>query len=310
MRTAVVMNAEPAKASSSETTTLAVALQLGTARLSGAGIESARLDAEVLLRHVLDLERDGLFLRLEEPISAAGLERFEGLLERRAAREPLAYITGHKEFWSLDFIVTPAVLIPRPETELLVELILAEAREYSRHSPLRVLDIGTGSGAIAVALAKHLPGAEVWGIDVSAGALRVAQANAQTHGVEKRARFFAGDLFRALSEAEAIFEIIVSNPPYIRRGELATLAPEICRWEPAMALDGGADGLDFYRKIINGSAGHLRAGGKVFLETASDLAKAVAALFASAGSYQPAGIYQDYAGRDRVVAAMKGTGRG
>jgi release factor glutamine methyltransferase len=310
MRTAVVMNAEPAKATSTETTTLAVALQLGTARLSGAGVESARLDAEVLLRHVLDLERDGLFLRLEESLSAVGVERFESLLERRAAREPLAYITGHKEFWSLDFIVTPAVLIPRPETELLVELILAEAPEYSRHSPLRILDIGIGSGAIAVALAKHLPGAEVWGIDVSAGALRVAQANARRHGVEKRARFFAGDLFRALSEADAIFDIIVSNPPYIRRAELAMLAPEICRWEPAMALDGGADGLDFYRKIINGSANHLQAGGKVFLETASDLAKAVAALFASAGSYQSAGIYQDYARRDRVVAAMKGTGRG
>jgi release factor glutamine methyltransferase len=291
-------------------TTLAGALQLGAAQLAQAGVASARLDAEVLLRHVLHLEPEGLFLRRHEQIGAPDQERFQGLLDRRAAHEPVAYLTGHKEFWSLDFMVTPAVLIPRPETELLVELTLEHAREYSHASPLRVLDIGTGSGAIAVSLAKHLPDAQVWALDVSAAALGVAEANAKRHGVEKRTRFFAGDLFSALSQADAIFDIIVSNPPYIRRAELAALEPEICQWEPFTALDGGADGLDFYWRIIHSSPSHLRDGGKVFFETGSELAEAVVAIFARSGSYLPASIYQDYARRDRVVAAMKGVGCG
>jgi release factor glutamine methyltransferase len=167
-----------------------------------------------------------------------------------------------------------------------------------------------GSGAIGVTLAKYLPDAEVWAIDVFGPALGVAETNAKRHHVEKRTRFFEGDLFDALSQKDAIFDIIVSNPPYIRHAELAALAPEICWWEPAVALDGGIDGLGFYRRIIAGSASHLRDGGRVFFETGSELADAVVVLFAGTGTYLPADTFRDYAGLNRVVAATRGRGRG
>ncbi|HEX2226273.1 MAG TPA: peptide chain release factor N(5)-glutamine methyltransferase [Candidatus Binatia bacterium] len=310
MRTAVVKKTLPVMAAKTDRASLAEALQLGANELAQAGVESARLDAEALLRHVLGLTREDLFTRLREQISVPDQHRFRRLLRRRAAREPLAYITGHKEFWSLDFVITPAVLIPRPETELLVELILDHAGGYSANRALRILDIGAGSGAIAVTLAKYLPHAEVWAIDVSGAALGVAETNAKRHRVEKRMRFFQGDLFHALSQEDAIFDIIVSNPPYIRHAELAALAPEVCWWEPAGALDGGIDGLDFYRKIIATSACHLRDGGRIFFETGSELAEAVVVLFAGAGTYLPADTFRDYAGLNRVVAATRGRGRG
>lgn len=304
------MNAQPSTVSSIESPTLAGALQLGAARLSQVGIESARLDAEVLLRHVLGLEQDGLYLRLDDPLRSRDQEQFQQLLERRVAREPLAYITGHKEFWSLNFIVTPAVLIPRPETELLVELTLAYAHEYRHAVPFRILDIGTGSGAIAVSLAAHLPDAEVWATDISKAALRLAEANAQRYDLEKRMRFFHGDLFEALDPTSAMFDFIVSNPPYIRRTDLAALASEICQWEPAVALDGGTDGLKLYRRIIGAAPSRLAEGGRLLLEIGSDQAQAVVGISVGAGCYLPASIHRDYAGRDRVVAAMKGAGRG
>jgi release factor glutamine methyltransferase len=303
------MNARSSRASSVESLALGEALQQGATRLSQAGIESPRLDAEVLLRHLLGLERDALFLRLKDPLSLRDQERFRQLLERRAAREPLAYISGHKEFWSLDFMVTPAVLIPRPETELLVELALHHVPEY-RGEPVRILDIGTGSGAIAVSLALHLPESEVWGVDISAAALRIAELNAQRQGIERRMRFFQGDLFDALKQTGAIFDLIVANPPYIRSAELAVLAPEIREWEPPAALDGGTEGIDFYPRIIGAAPGHLAERGRVLLEIGSDQADSVVDLFAGAGGYLPASVYPDCAGHDRVVAAVKGTGRG
>ena len=310
MRTAVVKKALAITAAKSDRASLAEALQIGAIELAQAGVESARLDAEVLLRHTVGLPPEDLLTRLSEQISAPDQERFRRLLERRAAREPLAYITGHKEFWSLDFVITPAVLVPRPETELLIELILDHVGGHSANRVLRILDIGVGSGAIGVTLAKYLPQAEVWAIDVSGAALGVAETNAKRHHVEKRTRFFQGDLFDALSQEDAIFDIIVSNPPYIRHAELAALAREICRWEPAVALDGGSDGLDFYRRIIAASASHLRAGGRIFFETGSELAEAVVVLFAGAGMYLPADTFRDYAGLNRVVAATRGRGRG
>jgi release factor glutamine methyltransferase len=305
MRTAVAMNAQPA-----DNATVGGILRHGAARLLKAGVDSAQLDAEVLLRQVLELEQSEFYLRLGERLSSRHQEQFEKLLERRAAREPLAYITGKKEFWSLDFIVTPAVLIPRPETELLVELALDCARADRQANGIRILDIGTGSGAIAVSLAAHLPQSEVWAVDISGAALAVAEANAKRHGVAKRMRFFPGDLFEPVSRAAALFDLIVANPPYIRSAELATLAPEIRRWEPLAALNGGADGLDYYRRIIGGAPSRLSDGGTVLLEIGSDLAAAVAGLFDGAGCYRPAEIHRDYAGRERVVAAVKGRARG
>jgi release factor glutamine methyltransferase len=238
-------------------------------------------------------------------------EKFQRLLDRRAAREPLAYITGKKEFWSLDFIVSPAVLIPRPETELLVELALAWAREHRGAERIAILEVGTGSGAIAVSLAVHLPEAEVWALDISQPALRVAEANAARHGVAGRVRFRQGDLFGALDKTAMRFDLVLANPPYIRRAELAGLAPEVRQWEPLEALDGGSGGVDFYSRIIGAAPAVLAPQGRVLLEIGSEQAEAVVDLFARTRYFLPAAIHRDYAGRDRVVSALKrGKGRG
>jgi release factor glutamine methyltransferase len=304
------VNAQSTAESPFESPTLRAALELGARKLNAAGIDSATLDAEVLLRHVLGMAQGELYLRLQDRLGACDQEQYQKLLERRGAREPLAYITGHKEFWSLDFIVTPAVLIPRPETELLVELALACTRELPRNQRVKILDIGTGSGAIAVSLAKHLPESVVWAVDISAAALGVARANAKRHYVEERMRFLRGDLFEALDEADATFDLILSNPPYIRSTELAELAPEIRDWEPCAALDGGADGLDYYRKIVGAAPAYLTEAGTLLMEIGSDLAEAVTDIFARTGCYASASVHRDYAGRSRAVAAAKGARRG
>jgi len=259
---------------------------------------------------VLGLERDQFYLRLAQRSGTPERRDFETLIGRRAAREPLAYITGLKEFWSLDFIVAPAVLIPRPETESLVELALNWARELPSSGSVRILDIGTGSGALAVTLAKHLSNAEIWAVDISHAVLDIARANARLHDVEGRMRFRRGDLFGALSGSAVTFELIVSNPPYIRTADLELLAPEIRDWEPVTALDGGADGIEFYRRIIGQAADHLNDGGRILLEVGADSAAAVVNFLAATGSYAAVSVHQDYAGRDRAVAAIKGAHRG
>jgi release factor glutamine methyltransferase len=309
MRTTIDSDGEAA-ASPLENPTLRDAMRWGAARLSEADIDSAALDAEALLRHAFQLDRCGLYQRLPERLSPADCVAFEKLLERRAAREPLAYITGEKEFWSLDFFVTPAVLIPRPETELLVELALDCAGRPARGRRIKILDVGTGSGAIAVSLAKHLPESEVWAVDITSAALGIAAANAKRHNVEERMRFLRGDLFDALDGAGVSFDLIVSNPPYVRTAELIGLAPEIRDWEPLTALDGGADGLDYYRRIIGAAPIYLGGGGRLLLEIGADLADAVVDLCARAGCYAPASVQRDYAGRDRAVTAVKGACRG
>ena len=315
--------------------TVREAIQTGAEYLRQAGIDSARLDAEVLLRDVLGMEQTDFYLSMEEAMDAAAEREFQKLLLRRAGREPVAYITGHKEFWSLDFIVTPDVLIPRPETELLVELALARAtivaprpslspvsggegkREGGRDSrsdafarldskpPLKILDLGTGSGAIAVSLAKELPQARVCAVDISSAAVEIARLNARRHGVEERMECFRGDLFEPVTEEREGYDLIVANPPYIRSGELAGLALEIREWEPIMALDGGADGLLYYRRIIAGAGDYLKAGGSILLELGDAMGEAVARLFADSGSFESAQVYRDYAGKERVIAAAK-----
>jgi release factor glutamine methyltransferase len=281
------------------------ALLWGQKTLRRAGIENGWLDAEVLLRHTLSIERERLYVDTGALVSAAQHAQFCELVLRRSRREPLAYITGHKEFWSLDFIVTSAVLIPRPETELLVEVALQRLRQLTGKSLVKVLDLGTGSGAIAVCLAKEEPGAEIVAVDISPVALEVARVNAKRHGVTGRIQFLAGDLFAPLKLLRERFDLIVSNPPYIRSGELPLLAPEIRDWEPMSALDGGVDGLDTYRRIIREGQKYLASGGFVALEIGADMASAVTELFASCGGYGSASVHRDVAGKDRVVAATK-----
>lgn len=285
--------------------TIRSALAEGVGILRAAGIDTAWLDAEVLLRQALGVERARLYLDFDSPLSPEDKRKYRRLLLRRWRREPLAYILARKEFWSLDFLVTPDVLIPRPETERLIEIALRCALQVMGKTSLRVLDLGTGSGVIPICLSKEMREAELWAVDVSAQALAVAAANGRRHGVAEQIRLLCGDLFEPLPTKREYFDLIVSNPPYIRSDELRELAPEVRDWEPLTALDGGGDGLDYYRRIVAQAGDYLAPGGWLVMETGADMAAEVAGIFAAAGSYAPAAVYQDYAGKDRVIATAK-----
>lgn len=271
--------------------------------IARAGSESARLDAEVLLGHALAMTREQLLLMADQPIDAAHLERFESLLARRLSREPVAYIIERQEFWSLDFEVTRDVLIPRPETERLIEVVLLLAAQLRSNKPLRVLDIGTGSGAIAVAIAKELSSARIYATDISSSALAIARQNAARNGVDARITFRCGDLFAALADQTTAFDLIVSNPPYIRHAEIVTLKPEVCRWEPHTALDGGVDGLEFYRRIADRAGHFLAPNGAIALEIGADMRAEILPILMQTGFSRDVKIVKDYADRDRVVVA-------
>ncbi|SDF00610.1 peptide chain release factor N(5)-glutamine methyltransferase [Sporolituus thermophilus] len=258
------------------------------------GVATPRLDAEVLLSHILGRDRLYLYLNYDQPLEPAELAAFREAVKQRALRVPVAYITGHKEFMGLDFIVTSDVLVPRPDTEVLVEAALARLAGVS--APV-ILDLGVGSGAIIVSLLHRLKAATGVGVDISPGALKVAAANAQKHGVAARLALKQGDLFAPV--AGRTFHAIVSNPPYIPDGDLAGLEPEV-RHEPRTALAGGADGLDFYRRIVAGAPGHLNEGGFLAVEVGRGQAAAVAGLAAMSGLGVEA-VIRDYAGIERVV---------
>ena len=305
MMTTIAVEAKSEDSTRVDLQTVRSALVVADEFLLGAGIENARLDAEVLLRQVLRMNKTELYLKIDELLQPAEERRFRELLRRRAQREPVAYITGQKEFWSLDFIVTSAVLIPRPETELLVEIALDCLKSRAVGTAPAIFDLGTGSGAIAVCLTKERLDADIWAGDISLSALEVARANALRHGVSDRIHWLPGDLFATPDGGMPIFDLIVSNPPYIRTGELAMLAPEISQWEPLIALDGGADGMDVYRRIIREAHEHLAPGGQIIFEIGADSGKIVVDLIRRAACYGPVSVFQDYAGRDRVIAAMK-----
>lgn len=259
------------------------------------GIEGGRLDAELLLGDTLKLDRVGLYLNYDRPLSALELDAFRAAVGRRAKREPLAYIRAQTEFWSLPFTVNPAVLIPRPDTEVLVEEAL---RRLS--GPGRILDVGTGSGAIAIAIAHERPEARVEAVDLSAEALAVARGNAEANGVAERVTCRQGDL-RQLQGAG--YDLVVSNPPYIPSADLAGLMPEVRQFEPLLALDGGADGLNAYRLLAAQARTLLKPGGWLLLEVGIDQAKAVTELLRTVGLVE---IFTraDYAGVGRVVGGQ------
>lgn len=281
-------------------------LRSATRRLISRGIKSGALDAEILLGHVLGAAREQLVIAANAPLDDADAWAYENLLLRRLEREPTAYITGKREFWSLDFHVTPDVLIPRPETELLVEIVLTLAKQ-SPPAP-RIVDLGTGSGAVAVALASELTSAEIIATDVSAEALAVAARNAVRNDLAGRIRFVQGDLFAAL-EPEQRVDLIVSNPPYIRRSDIDTLEPEVSRWEPRGALDGGWDGLDYYRRIAAQAFRYLAPNGALAVEIGAGMGQAVAALFQDAAECAGVNVYNDYCCIERVVVARQAAAR-
>ncbi|HYA27254.1 MAG TPA: peptide chain release factor N(5)-glutamine methyltransferase [Acidobacteriota bacterium] len=284
-------------------------LRHGIETLVAGGIQSARIDAEVLLADAVAMTREQIVVGAELPISSEQLCRFDTLLQRRVQREPVAYITERQEFWSLEFRVTPEVLIPRPETERLIEIALSLAKDLPADKPQRFADIGTGSGIIAVSLARELVTARVLATDISTGALTIARENARLNGVADRITFLAGNMFAALATGAEEFDLIVSNPPYIRRDEIATLEPEINRWEPRRALDGGADGMDFYRCIAAQTWQFLSPHGAVMVEIGAAMGCQVLAIFNQAGFYRDVTVMPDYAGRERVVIARNAARR-
>jgi release factor glutamine methyltransferase len=286
-------------------TTLAY-LQRAADFLAARGVANARLDAEVLLASVLAIDRVGVYLRFDQPLAPGEVDAYRELVRRRAGGVPVAYLTGRREFWSIALAVTPDVLIPRPETELLVERVLAlvavaDASDVgSGARPLRILDLGTGSGALAIALARELPQAIVTAVDVSPAAVAVAAANARRAGVADRVTVVVGSWTSALDPA-ARFDVVVSNPPYVPTAELATLAAEV-RAEPALALDGGADGLTAYRAFVPDAVARLAPGARLLVEVGAGQAEAVAAIFVAAGLENVA-WHADLAGVARVVVA-------
>ena len=264
------------------------------------GMENPRLEAEVLLAHLLGLDRMGLYLNYDKPLKEEERKAYREMIQRRTAWEPIAYILGYKEFWSLKFKVNPECLIPRPETEHLVEEALRIGGQLP--PPLRVLEIGTGCGAVAIVLAKELKEAQIVATDISPHALSLAQENARCHGVGERIKFVQGDLFPC---GEAPFCLIVSNPPYIPTEEVFQLAPEVRDYEPLTALDGGADGLRFFRKIAQEAPSYLVEGGWVLLEMGKGQASKVADILKEAGFTQIE-LIPDYSGIKRVARAQRG----
>jgi release factor glutamine methyltransferase len=283
------------------------AIREGRGFLLAAGVESASLDAEVLLADVLNMMRTELYIKIETALKLEDERRFWKQLQRRAQREPLAYITGRKEFWSLDFVVTPDVLIPRPETELLVEVALDYLKEITTNRPSNILDLGTGSGAIAVSLAKERLEANIWAVDNSVSALKIARVNGERHFGAGRIKFLQGDLFEPVSAHKGGFDLLVSNPPYIRTGDLSTLLPDVRDWEPRAALDGGVDGMGYYLRIVGEAHHFLAPAGAIVLEISPELSQAVLELFTRCGRYRQVSVHADLSGKDRVIAALRVT---
>jgi release factor glutamine methyltransferase len=279
-------------ANQQETWTILKILTWTKEYLAQKGVENARLESEWLLCAALGLDRVGLYVNFDKPLTAAELADYRGMVTRRAKREPLQYILGSQEFMGLEFEVSAAVLIPRHDTEVLVE-------EALRRSPAsaRILDIGVGSGCIAVVLAKALPQADVMGVDKSPQALVLAQKNAGKHDV--RLTLFEGSLFEPFPNQT--FDLIVSNPPYIQTADLETLQPEVRDYEPCQALDGGADGLDFYRLIIPAAPDYLVPGGWLLFEVGIAEAESVTELFTLTGRFSEIFTAKDANGIERVV---------
>ncbi|MBF0125062.1 MAG: peptide chain release factor N(5)-glutamine methyltransferase [Magnetococcales bacterium] len=279
-------------------------LQWSSRWLAEKGIDSPRLDSEILLADALRVERLRLFLDPDRPLVAAELSAFKERIKRRAAREPVAYILGRREFWSLDFQVAAGVLVPRPETECLIETVLARFPDRSRARTL--LDLGIGSGVLLLTLLYEWPQATGVGIDITDTAITYSQLNAHRLGLEQRAALLVGDLYQPLSglQPPPCFDLIVANPPYIRHDAWPTLQPEIRVWEPAIALLAGDDGLLFYRRIFAEAQHWLAPDGLIAVEIGSDQGASVVNIAHQAG-WDDATLLQDYSHRDRVVTARR-----
>ena len=272
-----------------------------TAHLQKHGSDSPRLESEILLAHARRCRRIELYTRFDDVLTPQQRETMRELVRRRAQSEPVAYLVGHREFFSLDFHVTPDVLIPRPDTETLIVEALAVAKPLEAPS---ILDVGTGSGCIAVALAVNLPTARVTAIDISTAALAVARENAQRHNLGERIEFLESDLFAVL-DPDRTFYLVVSNPPYIPDAEIDTLQADVGKYEPRGALAGGPDGLDIVRRLIPGAAERLVPGGWLLFEISPEQSDAAQKLLHDDGRYDEIGPAKDLTDRPRVIRARR-----
>jgi release factor glutamine methyltransferase len=274
-----------------------------TARFNSAGVESAEIDARMLIGHVLGLDLTGLITSAQRQLTTDEAARLEDFARRRLAGEPVARVIGAKEFWALPLQLSPATLVPRPDTETVVELALELLRaDGATGRPLRIADLGTGSGAILLALLSELPTATGVGTDISEQALQTAAANAARVGLAPRATFIACDYASGLS---GLFDLIVSNPPYIRAADIAGLAVEVREYDPHAALDGGADGLDAYRALIPQAAGLLAPGALLIVEAGEGQSGPINGLMTLAGLAPTGAPKADLAGIPRAVSGRK-----
>lgn len=285
--------------------TIASSLAGGAARLGEAGLDSARHDAELLLAAVLGTDRLSLYVEPKRPVDGEAAARYLELIDRRAGHEPVQYILGWEEFRGLRLTVTPDVLIPRPETEGLVERAL-ELLAGLDHAV--VADVGTGSGAIACALAAARPDLELLAVDQSLGALAVASDNVRTLGLASRVRLLAGDLFGPLASLRGSLDMVVANPPYLPAMTLGSLPAEVARFEPRLALDGGPDGMRVLRRLIAEAPAHLRPGGWLIMEIGEEQAGALASLMAAEG-FSAIGARRDLRGVERYIEGCWAEGK-
>lgn len=285
-------------------------LNVTTKLLKDKEIDSPRVCAEILLSHQLKKNRIELYLRLEQALTDKEISGFRELVKRRLKREPLQYITGHREFWSIDFFVNPSVLIPRPETELLVEeaIKLKKNRLLPENSRPKILDLGTGSGVIAITLAKELNGATILATDISLEAIATARHNAERSNVSGQIHFCNGDLLEPFQKNSETFDMIISNPPYISSEELSILAPEISSYEPKIALDGQENGMYFIEKIIERSSYYLKSKGWLLIEMDPGQTEKALDLIDSAQSFDFKERIMDYGKRFRLVKTQKKNG--
>ena len=269
-------------------------------------IESPRLTADLLLAHQLDMDRITLYLNFDKPLSEHELAGYRTLIRRRLLHEPLQYITGVREFWSIEFMVDNRALVPRPETELLVETALSLVGERFSGNGLQscILDLGTGCGPIAVALAKELPDAKICATDISEGALELAQQNAEAQGLLDRIEFLKGDLWEPLQNSGKTFDVILSNPPYIASEEYDLLPPEIRDYEPRVALDGHKGGMYYIERIISGAANFLNPLGWLILEMDPRQTEPALAQMSGIASYGNLSRIKDYSHEYRAVIAQ------
>lgn len=282
------------------------ALRWGVDYLKDSGVDSPKLDAEVLLMHSLNTGRINLHLISDKILNVKEREIYKGCIERRLKREPVAYITGHKEFMSLDFKLTKAVLVPRPETEILVEETLREyAKKKDKSNSIRILELGTGSGIIAVSLAKEIKHITLVSTDISLEIIKVAVENAHLHKVNDKITFFVGRYLQGVKQKGNQFDFIVSNPPYLSKSDWESAQPEIREHEPPDSFLGGEDGMDFYRTIITDTSNLLSEDGCLILEVGIGQAEIVSDMIKKTASYSRVKLIEDLSGIKRVVKAQK-----